>query len=350
MLVRNTFFRLVPALAVILAATVPSVRGAQLQLPNGDRLTGEILERSEGVIRFRSPILGEISVPEAGTTVIPAAPVADSQPTPESLAGLPPAPPEETPPAPAPAAAVAASAAAPDPAAPDAPKASVAAPRPPWKGSLELGFIQQSGRQEKVDFTIRATANRKIARDSYLANARLLYSEQSGRTSSNRYDGSFRWRRDLSAGIFGQAITSYMTDSLKRIEHNIEQNVGLGYRILDRRSHVVNVGLGATGQYRQDEGLGPETNLLGEVFEDYTYRVNERFTLTQDARFQLASPSRQRPIDGKTYKVRFNSALQGKVTDRVSINLRFEYEFDTSIANPDARTDQRITSSLGYAF
>jgi hypothetical protein len=38
------------------------------------------------------------------------------------------------------------------------------------------------------------------------------------------------------------------------------------------------------------------------------------------------------------------------VTTKLSVNLRFEYEFDNAIANRNARTDQRISSSLGYAF
>ena len=48
--------------------------------------------------------------------------------------------------------------------------------------------------------------------------------------------------------------------------------------------------------------------------------------------------------------MRFNSTLQGKVTERVSVNLRFEYELDNAIQIEDARETQRLTSSIGYAF
>ena len=55
--------------------------------------------------------------------------------------------------------------------------------------------------------------------------------------------------------------------------------------------------------------------------------------------------------DGRqNYKLQFDAALQGRFTDRLSLNLRFEHEFDNSVVKQDARTDQRITSSLGYAF
>ena len=38
------------------------------------------------------------------------------------------------------------------------------------------------------------------------------------------------------------------------------------------------------------------------------------------------------------------------MTERFSLNLRFEYEFDNAILDPKAKVDQRITTSLGYGF
>jgi putative salt-induced outer membrane protein YdiY len=58
-----------------------------------------------------------------------------------------------------------------------------------------------------------------------------------------------------------------------------------------------------------------------------------------------------RTADGsENYKLRFNTTLQGKVSERISMNIRYEYEFDSAVFVRDAEYDQRITSSLAYAF
>ena len=54
--------------------------------------------------------------------------------------------------------------------------------------------------------------------------------------------------------------------------------------------------------------------------------------------------------DVPNYRVTFNSVLRGRVTDSVTVNLRYEYELDNAIADRDARVDQRVTTSLGYIF
>jgi putative salt-induced outer membrane protein YdiY len=52
----------------------------------------------------------------------------------------------------------------------------------------------------------------------------------------------------------------------------------------------------------------------------------------------------------RNYRIRVNSALQGKVTDSISMNLRFEYDLDNTVIEQSAKADQRIISSIGYAF
>lgn len=164
-----------------------------------------------------------------------------------------------------------------------------------------------------------------------------------------------------SRPVFAQSLTSFLTDDVKQIDQNFEQNLSFGYALLKRDRHVINVGGGATGQYRQAVNIDNGMAILGEVFQDYTYRINGRITLVQDLlaqyllRRRTSTSSETNPLvaatgDVQNYKIRFNSTLQGRVTDKVSMNIRFEYEFDNTIADREAKADQRISSSFGYAF
>ena len=101
--------------------------------------------------------------------------------------------------------------------------------------------------------------------------------------------------------------------------------------------------------------------ISGSVFQDYTYKINGRYTLTEDFTAQYSPEERNRygfvadttvPLTGseRDYDYKFHTTLQGKISNHLSLNLHFEYEFDNAILDPNARGSQRVTTSLGYGF
>ena len=141
----------------------------------------------------------------------------------------------------------------------------------------------------------------------------------------------------------------------------MEQNIGIGYKLVQKTGHTVSVGSGLTAQYRSAFGIESGLTYLGQLFEDYVYKINNRVTLTQDSNAQYAPDARGRLAvsnnqlttpagSAQNYKLSFHSALQGMVTRSLSLNLRFEYEYDNAVLDRAARADQRVTSSLGYSF
>lgn len=344
------------------AETAPSPSRHVLKFPNGDRLTGALVEETETHFIFKNATLGEVTVPKASATLVAQASHESQNPPVESLVGIAPIqePEEKTPPAKD-------KPAGKPPRSPDSSSAekiaqTLDAPKnEPWGGKIEFGLRQQQGRRDLLTFDLRASADKEIGDDSLRAKARLLYGEQDGRINNDRYDGSFQWRRQMGERTFAQSLTSYFQDDLKDIKRNWEQNFGAGYRLYKKEGHVVNLGAGLTGQYR--EAIRAESGFyaLAEIFQDYTFRINKRMTVRQDMRYQYSPDGGTRFLtvnnqpastleEAVNYKVRFNSVLQGRLTQKLSINLRFEFEYDNAVSDKSARTDQRITSSLGYAF
>jgi len=349
------------------AVSLP-LAGAELHLRNGDRLTGELVNRIDGKIYFRSPLLGEVVVSELDASVIESVEIPV-----ESLTGLPPAdgakaaqakpaptvakPSKVMGPAPTPAVAAKTGPAS----APQKPAPGASPKTGRWKAKVELGFQQQSGRQDGLTTSVRADAERERGKNQIKSNLRFLYSELNDRISTDRTDASVRWRHQLSQRVFAQSVTSFLTDNVKQIDQNYEQNAGFGYALVKRDRHVINVGGGFTGQFRQAVNIDQGFAFLGEVFEDYTYKINGRLTFIQDILAQYSPVTQDQYIlrngtfvattgEVQNYRIRFNSTLQGKVTEKISMNIRFEYDFDNTIADRDAKVDQRISSSLGYAF
>ena len=351
-----------------LASLAAVSQAAELQLRNGDRLTGEITRRAEGRIHLISPLFGNVVISESDVVF-----VTDPRAAADSLVGPPPQVSRyaSTPPTAGAAASSALTAqAAPGttttPATPSTAAAGnapdAAKPNPNrWRGTIEFGFQQEGGRREGISTALRADAERERGPNQLKVNVRSLYSELDDQLISERSDASFRWRRDLSKRVFAQAVTSFLSDNVKAIDQNYEQNAGFGYAIIKRERHVINVGGGVTGQFRDALKLNEGFAVLGEVFEDYTFRINSRLTFVQDFLAQYSPVSRGDYIlregelvatnnEIRNYRIRVNSALQGKVTDSILMNLRFEYDLDNTVIEQSAKADQRIISSIGYAF
>lgn len=312
------------AAGFVLMALVATGRAETWVLANGDRLTGELVQEDSAFIEVQHPQLGRLKVPRTALR------------TPDP-AGPKPVAREEVP-----------AVAAVKTAQPDLKK---------WKGQVELGYVQQSGAKDKEDISVRLQVEGREGSSTYRGTARLLQSEADGRTVTNRREADFRWRYDINKRLFAQALTTYESDEVRKMDLSVEQQIGGGYRLVDNPRHKVNVGLGAVVQYLERAGTDEQTALLGSFFQDYAYQWNSRVKLVQESSLMVSdtgtlnmkSALTSAPVEG-SYRMRFNTGVQSKVTDRMSLNVRFEYDYDRSILDSELRADQRLTTSLGYIW
>jgi len=354
------FARFLSSFLVLLLVGSPAcLVAAELRLSNGDRITGTLIERSEGKLHFRSALLGDLVIDESVATLVEAegaVAVSETLP-PESTAApvdLTQAQAEVE---------IEAGAEAEAPLVADAQSADgeaeavsstgVQVPqRVTWSGQVELALFSQTGRSTNKNTSFRFEASRVSKRNNYRLRSRYLYGQNATQVSNDRISADLRWRRELSPRLFTQSQTSYLRDRVAQIAFNAEQNVSLGYQVFKNARHDLNAGAGATGLYRDVTGPSQSSLYLAETFQDYSYKLNSRFTITEGLNLLYSPEGRVvgSSADNSHYKIRFNSALQGKVTERIALTLRFEYEYDNSIIVKEARTDQRITSSIGYSF
>jgi putative salt-induced outer membrane protein YdiY len=312
-----------------LLAALPA-RAASWMLANGDRLTGTLVRETEAELEIRHDQLGTLKIPRSALAPAPSAPTA------AALAKVPTTP--DT-----------------------APAGKSDKVIPKWTRQLELGYSTQEGAKTKRDLTARfSIEGRDKKSNSYRATATAQRSEAQGIITADRQQADFRWRHDFSKRLFTQSLSTYSSDDLKQINYSVEQQLGGGYKILDGPKQQVNVGLGAVVQRLSRDGYEDYTALLGSAFQDYSLQWDKRFKFTQEATVFLAdSPNMSArggrstvvgaPTDGN-YRIKFNAALQSRMTERISLNLRYELDYDHSVPDPNFRSDSRLTSSLGYAW
>jgi hypothetical protein len=358
MLIRKHLFQLVLAGAALALAWPAIGAASQLVLANGDRLTGQVTKRENGMITFHSDVLGDIVAPANQVTIVEPPP--PSIP-PQSLAGLPPGPAKAD-------------------RAPPAASATAAAGysgwwwpwwvaqpflvlKPVvthWTGKIEFGYDNDLTTIRTTTTTTRIQADKTVGPDSFQFKGLYLYGSSDEVPTTDQDEFDFRWRHQLDDRWFTQAYTSYSSDKIRLVNDNIEQEAALGYKLYANARQTLDVGAGVTGQYLDATGVQKGADYLGDVFQDYTYKINGRYTLSEDISADF-SPDRRgeygvttigTPInkEAQNYDYKFHSTLQGKISNHLSLNLHFEYDYDNAVLDPAARAEQHITTTLGYGF
>lgn len=384
-----------PLAVLLLLCSAPGALRAdeQLLLKNGDRLTGKVLKKEGGKVYFHSELLGDLVAPENEVKITEVPTPAATAP---SLAGLPPPPAKKTEPSTAPivlAAGTAApavpavpSAAAVTPAASSTPVVAVVPSRGPWwwpgwpswpwvtrplyilrpvitkwTGKVEFGYSNELTNVRTVSTSLRAQADRNVGPDEVEFKGIYLYGSSNHLATTDQDEIDFRWRHNLDQHWFTQALTSYSSDKIRLINTDFEQTADLGYKVLNDPRQTLDIGGGAMVQYFDATGVERGSDYLGNAFQDYTYKINANYTFTEDATVQYSPEERGRngfvadlnsPINTKSrnYDYKFHATLQGKVSNHLSLNLHYDYEYDNAVLDPNSRADQHITATLGYGF
>ncbi|MFH1497935.1 MAG: DUF481 domain-containing protein [Verrucomicrobiota bacterium] len=316
---------------VAMAANAERPGTVRYQLSNGDTVSGVIVEEDKHSVTLRSPVYGEITLPRP--SILPA-----PRPDPQTAPVQPPAKPVDK---------LAKTDVKP------AAKPGVAPTVKPWRTKVEFGLNRENNLNDTTRYNVLAQSEKTIGRHTLRANARTAYSKQNDKTTADRTEAGLRWRQNLPERFFTQTQTTYFRDRVAHIDVNLDQNVGIGYGLIDSPRVDFNLGVGLTGQYREADNLDANTGALAEVFQDQTIKLNDSTKIVQSLNVQYWPNS---PLitttarDEENLKWRFSTTLVGKLTESISLNLRYEYDFDNAVSNPAARSTQRITSSLGYLF
>ncbi|MCH8474353.1 MAG: DUF481 domain-containing protein [Opitutales bacterium] len=215
------------------------------------------------------------------------------------------------------------------------------------EGKVELGYLFQSGRTDRDEISARLDLRRDVAPNEYRFTSEFLYGKQDGDKSSDRYALRFRWRHTFAQHFFTELSTSYEKDRIREIRHRAEQDFALGYRYINRDDLVASVGPGFTIQFEelQVSNDNHDTwNYLATVFQDVRWQFNDSWRLEQDSRFLIE------PSDTDDFFYRFNLGLIGKMTEQVSLSVRYSLLYENQTPPDVPSTEQRLVTSLGYSF
>lgn len=322
---RGGYARGALALGCGLMMLSPFAHADTLIFANGDRLTGTVAQVDEREIHFVAELLGPIVVSTDRASVVSDSPQTTSPNGGLSGAGL-----NQS-----------------DPANNDL----SATTRPPsgsavgarWRREVEFGVTDQSGRSDRRDVSARLTLVRRTEADEIRLQGRYLYGQNEAERAVDKLGGALRFRRGLTPLFFAQTETRYERDSISEIEHDAEQSIGLGTGLIKRDGLALSVGGGAAARFRSTALLQDGWSYLVDAFQEFKCQLTRDVSLSQDLSVVMS------PFQEEVFSVKLSAALSSALTETINLVMRYEFEYDRSLAE-SARENQRLVTSFGYLF
>ena len=309
------------------AAAVAHGGDVVLRLKNGDSLSGAILSETEGRIRLRHSVLGEIQLPVAevvGREILPAsgslARTNAVVPIDPKLTEVQFAVPKPTPPAP------------------------VAAKPKHWNFDLQAGLDLGFGATDRQLYNLRAKAVHTLGRLRNSFDYMFTFGKTDGVKSADRMDALLKTDYDLRGRYFLYDLGGVGYDDVRRINLRYEIGPGVGYHVLRRDKLKLNVELGGNYQVHELSDGSRSESFFYRIAEDSFWQVTPKLSFDQRLEFFPGI------ADMEQYRLRFEGNMRYALRSNLYLTMTALDLYDNRPARGVVKSDLQLRSSVGLKF
>ncbi len=334
------------ACLLAVCCTGPGLFADQVELANGDTLTGQVVEQSERGVILKHPALGTLAIAQDRIKRVTIDPAAT-----ELLAQAQAEPPAQPEPQPQPAEAVVqADAAKVREAAETTAKAQPVSTfgwlLSEWKNKLTIGLNGAGGNSDRQNYYVNFDTQYEQGRDRWTANTAWFYGKANGAVAQNQVQSDLTrdWLQTDSPWFFfvkGQ----YKYDQKRNWENRTSAFGGGGYTLLKSKEVEVNsrIGFGGTYEFGNINDFTPEALFGGSVLQ---WKLNDRTTLSGQTTYY---PSLE---DSSTFRIesKFECIYKLDLAKGLSLKLGVENEYDSETPNDTGHNDLKYYGALVLSF
>ncbi|MEM7791818.1 MAG: DUF481 domain-containing protein [Verrucomicrobiota bacterium] len=220
-----------------------------------------------------------------------------------------------------------------------------------WAGSFKIGLNSSQGDRKWDETYTRGDlkVEEKGSPHYFRLNGSYTYrlSERNDGTevkSNDRYDGTFTYRRSFLGNWFAQNATGYRADQLKGINREIQNVVGLGYRLtLGPKFEVVFGGGGGIEYFDADFEEEQTNDMVVNLFQEFSYKPTKRTSFIQEFKYF------QNPDDPQNYNYLFKTAVRIRLTNLLGFEISYNKDFDNEVQN-DVEDNTQFRNALVVFF
>lgn len=222
-----------------------------------------------------------------------------------------------------------------------------------WKGNLRMGMNLSSGDKKWTETALRGTLEIKAkgSRDFYRIAGAYTYRQtekNNGDTfkSTDRYGGTFIYRRSFRKNWFIQNALAIRVDQVKGIDRELQDTIGIGYKYKPtKKLEILLGGGGGLEDYQttfDDTRVG--ANQVLNVFQELTWRPFSRTSIIQKFNYYW------NPENTTQYNYVITAAVRLRLTDLLGLEFSYSQNFDNDIGNGSPKDDAIWRNALVIYF
>ncbi len=309
---------------IIAFAISASARHVELELKNGDRISGAVLAATTESLILSNQWTAALAIPLAQIqrTNEPAPMLAADMPAPVSVRPMNPPP-------------------------------SAAPPKPThlWKTQAEIGLdvIRGSSDRDIYHGKLRTDYTRPYNSESDQATrVGVDYSAEYGKTdrvlSDNKMEGGIDAEFDLNSRVFANDELRIGYDEIRKIDLRTESGPGVGYHVVKAPTVKLNTSAGINFQSQCQSDGTSESAFYLRLAQDFKWQINQKVSMDEKIDyFPLLE-------NFEIFRTRLEINLRYKILEHLSLNLSLQDFYDTHPAADVQKNELKIRSALGIAF
>lgn len=313
---------LVPLIVAAAALHVVPCAADEVQLKNGDRLTGTVVSLDAGKLTFKTAH-GDLAIAWPEVTALTV-----DEPVLVTTADGPPATPQSG-------------------TIDIASTTTLARPEPPlsWTGGANAGLLQTSGNTDVNSLRLDADVSARAAANRYSVAADVNRAEDTGRETARNWSVSGDYDRFLNPRVYINANAIFANDPFRDLDLRTALGAALGYQVLDTAMTKLSVE-GGLGWVDENFETAPDDSYtaIREGAKLDVLLVADRVTLFHEHNGYLGVTG-----DDNLFVKMKNGLRLGLMAGLVT-TLQLDLDYDRSPAPGRRNTDRAFALTFGYRF
>ena len=223
-----------------------------------------------------------------------------------------------------------------------------------WSGNVRVGVNLSRGdrRWQQTYARGNLVVRPEKSPSQYRFSGSYTYRENerpNGRTfkATDKYDGTFTYRRPFSERWFFQNALGGRVDQIKGIDYEIQEVLGLGYSFKPAKTLEFVVGAGGGGEYLEanfEPGTSGSVEPVMNVFQEFRWKPIERTSFSQEFSYYWS------PDEASAYNYVIKTAFRIRLTDLFGLEFSFNQEFDNDTGPGEVEEDSQWRNALVVYF
>ncbi|NKE71758.1 DUF481 domain-containing protein [Candidatus Manganitrophus noduliformans] len=216
---------------------------------------------------------------------------------------------------------------------------------PPWRGNLELSFVETSGNTNAETLVVAGKAERTFEASKLWGEVRALYGKSEGVTSDKNWIGILKYDRNITEQTYGFLSQTVERNTPKGIEARYITLTGLGRYFIKTAADTLRAeaGLGYTRE-NQVRPLDDNGFATARLFGGYIHAFTEKTRFEQTAEY---TPSLQEPKD---YLINEESAFITNLMGNLAFKISYAVLYDNRPPVGFGKYDRLFKTALLYTF